>query len=138
MFHPHFWLRLDVTAALAVLLAAAGWLAFVGLVCLFRPQVAQATLGRMGSTWRIQLGEHALRGLAGLAMVLRADASKVPELFTFGGWFVVASSVLIVLAPRRWHHDLSLWFAAMIPTAAWPPIGIVSLLLAGLLGWASL
>ena len=126
------------TAAFAVLLAAAGWLAFVGLVCLFRPQVAQATLGRMGSTWRIQLGEHALRGLAGLAMVLRADASKVPELFTFGGWFVVASSVLIVLAPRRWRHNLSLWFAATIPTAAWPPIGIVSIVLAGLLGWASL
>ena len=81
--------------------------------------------------------QHALRGLAGLAMVLRADASKAPEIFTVGGWFVAATSVMIVLAPRRWHHAFALWCAARIPERAWPAIGLVSFGLSGALAWAA-
>ena len=125
-------------AALAALLAAAGWLAFVGVVCLLRADFARAALSRMGSTWPIHLGEHALRALFGMALVLRADASKAPGLFIAGGWFVIATSVLIVLAPRRWHHAFALWWADRIPGQAWRWIGLASLAFSGLLAWAAL
>lgn len=101
--------------ALVAILAAAGWLAYVAVLCLLRPEGARAGLAAMGSTVAIQFGEHFLRGLAGLAMILRADASKAPDAFALIGWFIVATSAIILLLPRRWHHAYALYWAERIP-----------------------
>lgn len=92
----------------------------------------------MGSTRAIHLGEHALRALAGVALVLRAAESKVPALFTAAGWFIVATSLLIVLAPRKWHLAYALWWAGRVPDIAWPAIAVGSFALAALLTYAAI
>ncbi len=126
------------SAALAVVLAAAAWLVFVGLVCAFRPDLALAQLGRMGGSWAIQIGEHALRGAAGAALILRADHSKAPEIFSFGGWFVLLSSLAILILPRAWHHAYSRYWAQKLPPVAVRIMAIPTFAAAGWLAYAAL
>lgn len=79
------------------------WLLAVGVWMLWRPDVARRALAGMASTPSIHFGEHALRGLVGLAFVGAADLSRAPTVFVVFGGFLAASSLVIVLAPRRWH-----------------------------------
>lgn len=113
-------------AALGILLVAAGWLVFVGIVAIARPAVASGALSRMGSTWPIHAGEHVLRAIVGGALVVRADVSEMPFAFSVAGWFLILSSALIVLAPRRWHHAFSAWWADRISDAGWRLVGVQS------------
>lgn len=126
------------TAALFIVLAGAGWLAFVSQVCLFRPERAQQSLASMGSNWRWQLGEHVPRAIVGLAMVLRAPLSKAPELLTIGGWFLVATSILILLVPMRWHNHYAVWWSQRIPLVAYRLLSLPTLALAVLLAYITL
>lgn len=124
--------------ALLVLLAAGGWLCFVAALCLARPDAARAGLARMGGTVAIHFGEHALRALAGAAMVVRADASKAPDAFGLVGWFLIATSLLIVLLPRRWHHAYAVWWADRIPAWVFRLSALPTLIGAALLAYAAL
>jgi len=38
-----------------------------------------------------------------VALILRAPASKLPLVFAVAGWVLVATSLLIMAAPIRWH-----------------------------------
>ena len=123
------------TAAVLVVLAGAGWLALVALVCLLRPEQARNSLASMGSNWRWQLGEHVPRAIVGLAMVLRAPLCKAPQVFEIGGWFLIASSILILAAPMRWHNRYAVWWAERIPLAAYRLLALPTLAMAVLLAY---
>ncbi|MHA6287777.1 hypothetical protein [Maricaulis sp. CAU 1757] len=103
--------------SLGLVYLASLWLVGVGLLCAARPEVALRGLASMGSTRLIHFGEHALRGMAGLALVGAAAGSRHPAVFFWAGLFIVASSALIALAPRRWHHAYAVWWARRLP--AW-------------------
>ncbi len=131
-------MTLLASAALAIVLAAAAWLVFVGLVCVVRPDLALAQLGRMGGNWAIQIGEHALRGAAGAALILRSDHSKAPEIFSVGGWFVLLSSIAILILPRAWHHTYSRYWAQKLPPFVVRIMAIPTFAVAGWLAYAAL
>ena len=95
------------------------WLAFIGVLCVLRPDLARRGLASMGSTWPIQIGEHLLRGLFGLGLILAAPISRFPLAFEVAGWFIVATSALILMAPKRWHHAYAIWWAERIPIWAY-------------------
>src|SRR5438309_9070293 len=61
------------------------------------------------SNWRLQFTEQGLRVLVGVALILRAPASKLPLVFEVGGWVLVATSLLIMAAPVRWHGRYGGW-----------------------------
>lgn len=124
--------------ALAVCLLTAGWLFLVGLYALLSPEKARAALAAMGSNWRIQLGEHIPRAIVGIAMVLHAPYSKLPGLFGIAGWFIVASSLVILALPMRWHNAYSRWWAERIPTKAFRFLSIAAFLLAGAMAYITL
>lgn len=124
--------------ALLVALAGSGWLALVGLVCLLCPERARRGLASMGSDWRWQLGEHIPRAIVGFAMVLRAPLSKAPVPFEIGGWFLAATSILILLLPMRLHHRYAVWWAERIPLAAYRLLAPPTLALAVLLAYITL
>lgn len=117
---------------------AAGWLAFTGAVMAFAPEAARKALAGMGSTPAIQFGEHIPRALVGLALVVRAAHSKAPLLFEVGGWFILASSIAIMLAPRRWHNAYAVWWAQRIPAFAFRLLALPTVLVAAWLAWACL
>jgi len=62
------------------------------------------------SNWRLQFTEQGLRLLAGVALIVRAPASKLPPVFEVAGWLLVATSLLIMIAPIRWHGVYGSWW----------------------------
>lgn len=105
------------TLALMVLIAAGGWLVAVGLLMALRPGRALHLLSLTASSYRANLAEQIPRLIAGAAMVVRAEVSKLPQLFTLGGWFIVASSVLLLVIPLAWHSGYALFWARRIAPA---------------------
>lgn len=124
--------------ATGCILIAAGWLAFAAGVMALAPSLAQRTLASMGSSAAIHFGEHLARAAVGIAMILRAELSKAPLFFEWGGWFVIASSILIMIAPRRWHHNYARWWAERIPPIAYRLFALPTLLFASWLAYAAL
>lgn len=122
--------------SLVILAGAMLWLVFVAGLMAARPHAAREGLAAMGSTLLIHLGEHALRGLAGLALIVAAGPSRFPQILTGIGIFILASSILIAAAPRRWHNAYARMCARLIPPAAMRVLSPVPLILAGLLVWA--
>ncbi|MDP3673594.1 MAG: hypothetical protein Q8R44_00620 [Novosphingobium sp.] len=96
-----------VLIAQAVVVVAGVWLIFSGIVALIRPVLATTFIARMGSTVRIHWTEHTVRALAGAGLILASPAAWAPGLFLYGGVFLIATSSLILAAPRSWHARYS-------------------------------
>ena len=100
--------------ALILVVAAGVWLVGVAIVMAFRPAYGLHLMEKMSATlersgWRLQFSEQGLRVLAGLALIVRAPASKPPLLFEVSGWVLVGTSLLIIAAPIRWHGAYGRW-----------------------------
>jgi hypothetical protein len=117
--------------ALGAILIAALWLGLAAMVMALDPQRAVRSLAAMGSTKAIHFGEHVLRALVGIALVVRAAQSKAPLLFEMGGWFLLASSIIIMVAPRGWHSFYSGWWAERIRPWLFRALAPPTLLLGG-------
>lgn len=105
-------------AALVVVAAASVWLIAIGLFMAVRPGRALRLLSLTASSHRINLTEQGFRLLAGAAVIVRSASSKLPDLFEIGGWFVVISSLLLMLLPLRWHAGYAIWWSRNLPTWA--------------------
>ncbi len=79
-----------------------------GLLMLIAPAKARATLQKAGSTNFINYAEITLRMIPAIAMILYADYSRFPEVFRTFGWFMLATSLVLYIVPRRMHHNFSL------------------------------
>ncbi len=97
--------------AFLIIAAASLWLVTVGGLMAFRPQRFLYFLGKTASTRRINNTEQGLRLLVGAALVVQSGSSKVPMLFAIGGWFIIISSVILLIIPLRWHAGYALWWA---------------------------
>jgi hypothetical protein len=90
--------------ALLLVTAAGLWILAVAMLMAVRPADCLSLMTTMKqnlehSNWRLQF----TRVLAGLALIIRAPASKLPLLFGIAGWILVVTSLLIMAAPIRWH-----------------------------------
>jgi hypothetical protein len=92
--------------------AAAGtWLIVTGAFMAFWPKRALHVLSLTASTRTVNNVEQGLRLLAGVALILRAPASKLPQAFEIAGWFIVLSSRILLVLPLRWHSAYACWWA---------------------------
>lgn len=103
--------------ALIGVILAGTWLVLVAGLMWSLPNRCLGWLGLMASTWRINIIELGLRGLAGLGLVGRAEMSKAPAAFELSGWFIVVTSILILLAPRRRHAAYAVWWSSKLPSS---------------------
>lgn len=94
-----------------ILIASAAWLIGAGLLMALSPERALRLLQRTASTHRVNAIEQGLRMLAGAALVVRSDASRMPALLEIGGWFVLLSSLLLLVMPLRWHAAYANWWS---------------------------
>ncbi|WP_373475584.1 hypothetical protein [Sphingorhabdus sp.] len=101
--------------ALTILCISGFWLVAIGFLMAFRPAHCLHILSLTASTHRINLTEQGLRMIAGAAMIIRSGHSKIPLLFEVGGWFIVVSSLLLMLIPLRWHAGYAIWWATLLP-----------------------
>lgn len=79
----------------------------VGFLMLFKPQKANQILRKAGSTNFINYAEITIRIIPAAAMILVAEQSKFPEVFTVFGWFMLSTSLVLYFVPRRIHHNFS-------------------------------
>jgi len=105
--------------ALIVVAAAGLWLVGVAFLMALRPGYCLQLFEKMSanlerSNWRLQFTEQGLRVLAGVALIVRAPASKLPLVFNVAGWVLVATSLLIMAAPVRWHGAYGRWLVGRI------------------------
>ena len=78
-----------------------------GLIMLFKPTIARATLQKAGSTNFINYAEITLRMIPAAALILAADLSKYPDIFRLVGWFMLCTSFVLYFVPRKIHHAFS-------------------------------
>lgn len=83
-----------------------------------RPERALHVLSLTASTRTINNFEQGLRLSAGLALLLRAPVSKLPLTFEIAGWFIVLSSLVLLVLPLRWHAAYACWWADRLAPAA--------------------
>jgi hypothetical protein len=116
------------TLALIILIAAGCWLVAVGVLMALRPERALHILSLTATSHRVNLSEQVPRFMAGAAMLVRADASKVPLLFEVAGGFIAVSSLALMVIPLAWHNGYAVWWAKRIPPVAVRAIAPFSLI----------
>jgi hypothetical protein len=110
----------SLRAVAQVVVAAAGlWLIGVAFLMALRPRYCLQLFEKMtskleGSNLRLQFTEQGLRVVAGIALILRAPVSKFPRVLEVAGWLLVASSLLIMVVPARWHGAYGRWWVGKI------------------------
>lgn len=98
---------MDTIARWTVIIFGAFFI-FAGMLMLFNPQKARATLRKAGSTNFINYAEITIRMIPAAALVLAADISKYPDAFKLIGWFMLGTSFVLYFVPRKMHHQFSL------------------------------
>ena len=86
----------------------------VGLLMLLSPTNARQYLRKAGSTNLINYSEITIRMIPAAGLVLYSELSKYPEIFRVFGWFMIATSLVLYLVPRRIHHTYALWCADIL------------------------
>ncbi len=108
------------------------WLIGVGTFSLVDPLRALQLLGKMASTYRINFAEQGLRLLAGIALVVRAEESSFAGVLSPLGWFLVVTSLLLMIVPLRWHARYAVWWSEHL-RPAWVRLAAPVSIAAGLL-----
>lgn len=114
------------TGALIVIAACGLWLVAVASLMTLQPRRFLHLLSLTASSWRVNLTEQGLRLLAGLALMIRAEEAKLPTLFHLSGMFIVASSLVLLLIPLRWHAGYAIWWSRRLSLSSVRAIAPVS------------
>lgn len=117
-----------IPAAISVVVLAltAAYLAGLGACALLRPGWARSFLLGHASSPRLHYLELALRLLVGGALLVRAPALPWPQAFTFVGWVLVGTTLVLALVPWRRHQAFA---QRTVPQALrfLPLLGVASL-----------
>lgn len=105
----------------------------MGLVMLFAPKKARATLRKAGSTDFINYAEITIRTIPAVAMIVYADHSKFPVAFAVFGWIMVITSLVLYAIPRKMHHNFSMKSAELLKPINFQFTAPFAMLLGGLI-----
>lgn len=133
--HQARWME---TVALIAIMASGLWLVAGAFLMAFQPRRFLHLLSLTASNWRVNSSEQGLRLMAGIALIIRADASKVPTLFIVSGEFIVASSVILLFVPLRWHAGYAIWWSHRLSLTSVRAIAPVSAALGALAIYAAI
>jgi hypothetical protein len=61
-------------------------------------------------------------------MFVRAEASKLPQLFETAGLFIIASSIVLLLIPLPWHSGHAIWWSKRLKPSAIRALAPLSLI----------
>lgn len=79
----------------------------VGILMLLNPVKANQILRKAGSTNLINYGEILIRMIPAVALIIYADHARHALPFLVLGWFMIGTSVVLLLVPKEWHHRYS-------------------------------
>ncbi len=108
----------------------------VGFLMLFNPQKTREIIRKAGSTPLINYGELILRMIPATGLILCAEVSKFPQFFSLLGWFMIGTSVILMLLPRKYHHAYALKSADILTPSRIRAIAPLSFIFGGLILYA--
>ncbi|MEQ8907209.1 hypothetical protein [Ekhidna sp.] len=114
-----------------IIVAFGLFIVFVGLLMLLAPERAIAALKKAASTSLINYSEITLRLIPAVSLVLYAGFSRYPVVFNYFGYFMIITSAVLYLIPRRLHHQYALWNASLLTPMKVRLISPFSFLLGG-------
>jgi hypothetical protein len=79
-----------------------------GMLMLLAPNKARDTLRKAGSTNFINYAEITIRMIPAIGLILYSDFSRYPNVFNILGWFMLATSLILYIVPRKLHNSYSL------------------------------
>ena len=103
-----------VTIAKYITLLFGMFLITIGILMLLKPELTRGWLKKAGSTNLINYAEITLRMIPAAAMIIYSSASKFPDIFYYVGWFMIGTSLILFLVPRKIHHNFALQSAAIL------------------------
>ena len=106
---------------------------FAGFLMFFAPKKARLTLRKAGSTNLINYGEITIRLIPAIALILYADSSKFPEASEIMGYFMLITSLILYLVPRKLHHGFSMKSADILKELYFQLISPFAFLFGGLI-----
>lgn len=124
-----------------MVLTASKWIAIIfglyiiiiGFLMLINPKKARATLRKAGSTNLINYSEITIRLIPAIALIIYADATRLPLAFTVLGWIMVITSFVLYLIPREMHHQFSMKSADLLVPLYWQLLSPLAFLFGGLI-----
>ncbi len=102
------------TAAKWVLFLFGIYIVLAGFVMLLKPVKAREILRKAGSTNFINYAEISVRMLVSAAFIVYSEHAKYPDIFNIAGWFMLITSFILYLVPRKMHHSFSLKSAEIL------------------------
>jgi protein-S-isoprenylcysteine O-methyltransferase Ste14 len=87
--------------------------AFAVLIAI-KPKLAEQFLRSFASSPRAHYSEQLLRLIAGGALVSFAPWMWHPDLFRVLGWLIVATALVLLLLPWRWHNTFGTWAIPLV------------------------
>lgn len=76
----------------------------VGVLMLLTPNRIWKVLNKAASSPLIHFGELSIRLIPAIGLILYASHSKFPDILLILGWFMLATSIILMLLPRAWHY----------------------------------
>ena len=121
------------TAAKWVILAFGLFFIIVGFLMLLDPKRARRILQKAGSTNFINYAEITLRMVPAIALIVAADISKYPQIFRLFGWFMLCTSLVLYVVPRKMHHNFSVGAASFLKPLYFQLISPLAMLIGSLI-----
>jgi hypothetical protein len=87
---------------------------FVAFLMLFYPDKARGALRKAASTNFINYTEITLRMIPAIGMIIYSDFTKFPVVFKLYGWFMLGTSLVLYIVPRKLHHRFALMSAEIL------------------------
>ncbi len=97
-----------ITVAKWIVILFGIFIILAGLLMLLAPKKARQTLRKAGSTNLINYAEITIRMIPAITLILYSDFSKFPKFFKILGWFMLITSLILYIVPRKMHHNYSL------------------------------
>jgi hypothetical protein len=91
-----------------IVLSFGVFLIAAGFLMLFAPQKARATLRKAGSTNFINYAELIIRMIPAAGLIIYSEYSRYPVPLKVLGWFMLITSIILCIIPRKLHHSFSL------------------------------
>lgn len=105
----------------------------VGILMLLKPEWVRGILKKAGSTVLINYAELCLRMIPGAALIVYASTSDYPTSFKVVGWFIIISSAILMILPRRLHHKFSIKCAEILKPSYFQMISPLSIFIGSIL-----
>lgn len=85
------------------------WLIGLGASCVVAPARTRRFLHAFASSARAHYTEQSIRLIAGAGFVGHAAQMRWPTVIAIFGWILVATALVLLLLPWRWHRRFATW-----------------------------